>query len=163
MPTQSYLSVLIIHCTIDTPASCRNKACTRQPLLIVARVLACTKWCKSSKGVLLWYGNPCHLYKLTALVALITYMSLLPYYLSHGHHLRVYELSGLDFLDHPFSFISNHNPIPTTCLLPHPSSSELTPYPTLCKYPPLSTSTHHPFAPTDISAFPITIDHGLSW
>ena len=98
-----------------------------------------------------WMGSHC-LHE-SAIVALIAYMRLLPSTLLHGRHPGVYESSG--FVppvshDHPHHSSPTHSTILSTDVLSHSLRVTFALY-----------EHHYPFAPTDISTFPLTIDHGL--
>ena len=109
----------------------KHKACTGPPSFTDRGAQACTRWCKSSKGVLLQYGSssPIRAYQMgsrcqheSAIVALIAYMSLLPSTLLHGRHPGVYESSG--FVppvshDHPHHSSLSHPTILSTNALSH--------------------------------------------
>ena len=95
-----------------------------------------------------------HLYE-SAIVALITYMRLLPSTLLHGRHPGVYESSGFVPLishDHPHHSSPIHSTILSTDAVSHSLRVTFALY-----------EHHHPFAPTDSSTLPLTIDHGLLW
>ena len=104
------------------------------------------------------YGtDPCRLYEL-AVVVLIADMSLLPSTLLHGRHPGVYESSGLVPLiplvphDHPHHSSPTHPTTLSTAALSHSLRVTFALY-----------ERDHPFAPTDSSALPLTIDDGLLW
>ena len=89
----------------------------------------------------------------SAIVALIAYMRLLLSTLLHGRHPGVYESSG--FVppvshDHPHHSSPTHPTILSTDVLSHSLRVTFALY-----------ERDHPFAPTDSSALPLTVDHGL--